>query len=211
MAIAGQSILLNANAPNFGAMYVMLDDFHHRAARRALRRRRSPRSSRRRSRTRSRTGWSTSSSAPPVDGLGTAGGFKIVVEDRGDLGPQELEDVADRIVASSHEPPHAQLLTGLFTSFRANTPWLYLDIDRDKAKLAGVSIAELFNTLQVYLARSTSTTSTASAAPGRSTCRARPTSASRSSDLKQLQVRNDARRDGAAGQRSPRSATSAAR
>ena len=45
----------------------------------------------------------------------------------------------------------ADALQGLFTSFRANTPWLYLDIDRDKAKLAGVSIAELFNTLQVYL------------------------------------------------------------
>ena len=43
------------------------------------------------------------------------------------------------------------MLQGLFTSFRANTPWLYLDIDRDKAKLAGVSISELFNTLQVYL------------------------------------------------------------
>ena len=54
---------------------------------------------------------------------------------------------------SSANPEAAirQSLSGLFTSFRANTPWLYLDIDRDKAKLAGVSIAELFNTLQVYL------------------------------------------------------------
>ena len=48
-------------------------------------------------------------------------------------------------------PDNSRLLQGLFTSFRANTPWLYLDIDRDKAKLAGVSISELFNTLQVYL------------------------------------------------------------
>ena len=89
--------------------------------------------------------------APPVDGLGTAGGFKMVVEDRGDLGSEELESVANAIVATSAEPPHSAFLTGLFTSFRANTPWLYLDIDRDRAKLAGVSIAELFNTLQVYL------------------------------------------------------------
>ena len=89
--------------------------------------------------------------APPVDGLGTAGGFKIVVEDRGDMGAQELEGVANRIVATAQEAPFAASLSGLFTSFRANTPWLYLDIDRDKAKLAGVSIAELFNTLQVYL------------------------------------------------------------
>src|SRR4029077_20383794 len=51
----------------------------------------------------------------------------------------------------SRSPENSKLLQGLFTSFRANTPWLYLDIDRDKAKLAGVSISELFNTLQVYL------------------------------------------------------------
>ena len=42
-------------------------------------------------------------------------------------------------------------LQGLFTSFRANTPWLFLDIDRSQAKMMGVSIGELFNTLQVYL------------------------------------------------------------
>ena len=86
--------------------------------------------------------------APPVDGLGTAGGFKIVIEDRGDLGSKEIETVANRVVAAGI----AELqLQGLFTSFRANTPWLFLDIDREKAKLLGVSIAELFNTLQVYL------------------------------------------------------------
>jgi multidrug efflux pump subunit AcrB len=87
-----------------------------------------------------------------VDGLGTAGGFKIVIEDRGDLGSEEIEAVANRIVANgSTDPVFRSKLQGLFTSFRANTPWLYLDIDREKAKLLGVSIAELFNTLQVYL------------------------------------------------------------
>jgi multidrug efflux pump len=89
--------------------------------------------------------------APPVDGLGTAGGFKLVIQDRGDLGFNEIDGAANRIVLHSQSPPHDQRLQGLFTSFRANTPWLYLDIDRDKAKMAGVSIAELFNTLQVYL------------------------------------------------------------
>ncbi|WP_165227238.1 efflux RND transporter permease subunit [Aquisphaera insulae] len=147
LAIAGQSILMNANAPNFGAMYVMLDDFHHRARS-------------------GHTGPAVAAhlqaslaeeikeglvnvfEAPPVDGLGTAGGFKIVVEDRGDLGSAELESVANRVVASGSAHP---MLQGLFTSFRADTPWLYLDVDREKAKLLGVSIGELFNTLQVYL------------------------------------------------------------
>ncbi len=150
LSIAGQSILMNANAPNFGAMYVMLDEFHHRALegltgpviadrlKFALE-------------SEIREGIVNVFEAPAVDGLGTAGGFKMVVEDRGDLGSEELEAVANRIVATSQEPPHAAFLTSLFTSFRANTPWLYLDIDRDRAKLAGVSISELFNTLQVYL------------------------------------------------------------
>ncbi len=150
LSIAGQSILMNANAPNFGAMYIMLDDFHHRAAeglsgpviadrlKAALQKE-------------IRDGMVNVFEAPPVDGLGTAGGFKMVIEDRGDLGSQEIESVANHIVATSNEPPYSDALAGLFTSFRANTPWLSLEIDRDRAKLAGVSIAELFNTLQVYL------------------------------------------------------------
>ena len=54
-------------------------------------------------------------------------------------------------IPSGPSPGYPEYLRGLFTSFRASTPWLYLDIDRDKAKLEGVSISELFNTLQVYL------------------------------------------------------------
>ena len=147
LAIAGQSILMNANAPNFGAMYVMLDDFHHRAAegqtgpliaarlQEALREQ-------------VHEGDVNVFDAPPVDGLGTAGGFKLVLEDRGDLGSRELEAVARRVVAAGTA---SSMLEGLFTSFRADTPWLFLDVDREKAKLLGVNISELFNTLQVYL------------------------------------------------------------
>jgi multidrug efflux pump subunit AcrB len=147
LSIAGQSILMNANAPNFGAMYVMLDDFRRRAheglsgpvmasrVQAALQ-------------DDVKDGLVNVFEAPPVDGLGTAGGFKIVVEDRGDLGSKEIETVANNVVAKGTEEAR---LKGVFTSFRANTPWLFLDIDREKAKLLGVSIAELFNTLQVYL------------------------------------------------------------
>jgi multidrug efflux pump subunit AcrB len=150
MAIAGQSILMNANAPNFGAMYVMLDEFHGRA-RKGLT---GPVIAKRLQATLENeitAGLVNVFEAPPVDGLGTAGGFKVVIQDRGDLGSNEIEHVANKIVADSLSPPHSQALQGLFTSFRANTPWLYLDINRDKAKFAGVSISELFNTLQVYL------------------------------------------------------------
>ena len=59
-----------------------------------------------------------------------------------------LQDVADKIVAEAATQRPAWRL---FTSFRANTPWLYLDIDRTEAKTMGVSMGEVFNTLQVYL------------------------------------------------------------
>ncbi len=56
--------------------------------------------------------------------------------------------LAERVVA---EASHTDGLQGLFTSFRANTPWLFLNIDRDKVNAMGVSMDEVFNTLQVYL------------------------------------------------------------
>ena len=85
-------------------MYVMLDEFHHRAARRADAARRSPTGSSRRFRTRSEDGLVNVFEAPPVEGLGTAGGFKIVVEDRGDLGSGDLQEVANQIVARGQRP-----------------------------------------------------------------------------------------------------------
>jgi multidrug efflux pump subunit AcrB len=147
VAIAGQSILLNASAPNFGSMYVMLDDFHHRTDRSlssdaiAARLQRVLQDA-------VPDGVVNIFGAPPLEGLGTAGGFKIVVEDRGDTGLEPLQDVAERVVRAGNQ---AEGLSDLFTSFRAHTPWLYLDIDREQAQAMGVSISEVFNTLQVYL------------------------------------------------------------
>ncbi len=167
VAIAGQSILLNANAPNFGAMYVMLDDFTTGSLPDSAAKR-SPRSCRSQFQRRDRRGMVNVFSAPPVDGLGTAGGFKIMIEDRGDRG----SILCKRWPTTSRSPAQTNPnLRDTFTSFRANTPWLYLDIDRTAAKVMGVSMGEVFNTLQVYSARCTSTISTSSAAPGRSTCR----------------------------------------
>jgi multidrug efflux pump subunit AcrB len=147
VAISGQSILLNANAPNFGAMYVMLDDFHHR---------RKPELSgdalaaelQSKLQAEIRGGVINVLGAPPLDGLGTAGGFKVMVEDRGNTGLDALQTVADDIVVASDKDPG---LENSFTSFRAKTPWLYLDIDRTAAKTKGVSMSDVFNTLQVYL------------------------------------------------------------
>ena len=147
VAIAGQSILLNANAPNFGAMYVMLDDFHERLqpslAGPALTER-----LQRELQEAIQEGRINVFEAPPVEGLGTAGGFKIIIEDRGDTGLEALQTVSEQIVSKGNTTTGLQ---GLYTSFRANTPWLYLDIDRAQAKTLGVPMNEIFSALQMYL------------------------------------------------------------
>src|SRR5262249_13856225 len=86
--------------------------------------------------------------APPIDGLGTTGGFKIMIEDRGNLGLDALQKVSDTIVDRANATPGLQ---GVSNVSRANTPWLYLDIDRTKCRALGVQLNDVFNTLQVYL------------------------------------------------------------
>jgi multidrug efflux pump len=147
VAIAGQSILLGANAPNFGAMYVMLDDFPLRT-KPALSGDAIAERLEAALRNTVHGGVVNIFPAPPVEGLGTAGGFKIIVADRGDNGMDTLQDVSEQVVQGGQSTLG---LEGLFTSFRANTPWLCLDIDRVQAKSLGVSMVELFSTLQVNL------------------------------------------------------------
>jgi len=147
VAIAGQSILLNANAPNFGAMYVMLDEFHHRVQE-GLTGDAVAAELQRKLQNAVKDGLINVFAAPPVDGLGTAGGFKIVIEDRGDSGAETLQGISEKVVAAGNQSPDLQ---DLFCSFRANSPWLYLDIDRSAAKRMGLNMADVFNTLQVYL------------------------------------------------------------
>jgi multidrug efflux pump len=147
VAISGQSILLNANAPNFGSMYVMLKEFEKRRkpdlAGPAIADRLT-----RLCQEQIQDGQVAVFGAPPVDGLGNAGGFKLMVEDRGNLGSGALQAVAQSIVDKGNATND---LAGLFTSYRAYTPWLYLDVDRTKARTLGVPMEEVFDALQVNL------------------------------------------------------------
>jgi hydrophobe/amphiphile efflux-1 (HAE1) family protein len=85
---------------------------------------------------------------PPVQGLGTSGGFKLLVQDRAGRGPKALQDATDSLVSASRE---RRDLTGVFTTYRASTPILFADIDRVKAQKLNVPLSNLFDTLQVYL------------------------------------------------------------
>jgi multidrug efflux pump len=86
---------------------------------------------------------------PAVRGLGSVGGFKIQIQDRAGADYEQLAAVVDRMVADGNKPGSG--LTGLFTTFRANTPQLYIDIDRAKAKTMNVALSDVFSTLQIYL------------------------------------------------------------
>ena len=86
--------------------------------------------------------------APPVEGIGNTGGFKMQIQDRGDATAEALQAVVDSVIQTGSAQPG---LVGLFSTFRANEPQLYVDVDRSKAKTQGVALSELFDTLQVYL------------------------------------------------------------
>ena len=130
-------------------MYVMLDDFHERAARRSCRPTRSPPRCKPSCRTRSRDGVVNVFGAPPVDGLGTAGGFKIMIEDRGDNGLDALQAVADDIVADGQR--HARPAAICSPASAPTRPGCTSTSTAPQAKTMGVSMTEVFNTLQVYL------------------------------------------------------------
>jgi multidrug efflux pump len=85
----------------------------------------------------------------PVHGLGTAGGFTMQIEDRsGSATPQQVQAATERVMAAARERPD---LRQLFTTFSANVPQLYVNIDRVKAEKQNVPVANVFQALQTYL------------------------------------------------------------
>ncbi|HET6764511.1 MAG TPA: efflux RND transporter permease subunit [Longimicrobiaceae bacterium] len=85
---------------------------------------------------------------PAVAGLGTVGGFKMQLEDRAGLGDAELYRAAQALIARGYQTPE---LAGLYSGFQINVPQLFADVDRDRVKQQGLELADVFQTLQVYL------------------------------------------------------------
>lgn len=85
---------------------------------------------------------------PPVQGLGTIGGFKLQIEDRAGLGYAALDEATKAFMGKAATAPE---IAGMFSSFQVNVPQLYADIDRTKARQLGVPVTEVFDTLQTYL------------------------------------------------------------
>jgi len=186
MAVAGQSFLMNANGSNFGSCFVILQDFPQRHSHekydeviaeklRVL------------FRDEIDEAIITVFRAPPIQGLGTAGGFKLEIEQRGYVDLEGLQTDSDELIAKASQDPH---LVGLFTLFRADTPQLYLNIDRTKCESLGVDVQDVFDTLQVYMGGYFANLFNKFGRTWQVNLMAEPFYRTRAADLQQLQVRN---------------------
>ncbi|MFA9218819.1 MAG: efflux RND transporter permease subunit [Sphingomonadaceae bacterium] len=85
---------------------------------------------------------------PPVNGLGTTGGFKLMIEDRDNLGYDALFKAVQAVQMKAWANPK---LAGVFSGYQINVPQLYADVDRAKAKQLGVPLQTIYQTLQINL------------------------------------------------------------
>ncbi len=146
VAVAGLDGASFSNAPNAATMFLALDDFDVRSKN-------------------NETGDSILAeirqrfasideanvlviAPPPVRGIGTGGGFKMMVQDRANAGPKALEAAT---MAMMIEANKTEGLTSVFSLFNTGTPRIYADIDREKAQQLGVAPESVFSTLQTYL------------------------------------------------------------
>ncbi|MBL8535252.1 MAG: efflux RND transporter permease subunit [Betaproteobacteria bacterium] len=85
---------------------------------------------------------------PAVEGLGTIGGFRLQLEDRGNVGFAALAESLQMAVGKAYQTP---ALAGVFSSYTINVPQIFADVDREKAKRMGVALNDIFDTLQINL------------------------------------------------------------
>jgi multidrug efflux pump len=186
--VPGYSILTGTNITNVGGMFIILEPFEERknnpdrsatAIERKLRR----------SLLAVQEAQVVVFGAPPVDGLGNTGGFKLQVQDKGDIGFDGLEAAVANLSQAGNAQPG---LVGLFSSFRANQPQLYIDVDRTKAKSLGLDLNQVFNTLQIYLGSAYVNDFTRFGRNWQVNVQADAAFRARPSDIGKLKVRNNA-------------------
>jgi multidrug efflux pump subunit AcrB len=148
ISVPGYSIVLGTNLTNIGGMFVILEPFEKRKGDDSVS---APAvmAQLRASYKEVQEAKVAVFGAPPVDGLGSTGGFKLQVQDRGGSGPQALDGAVQELAAQGNAQ-HGRL-TGLFSSFTANQPQVYLEVDRVKVKSMQVDLDQVFSTLQAYL------------------------------------------------------------
>jgi multidrug efflux pump subunit AcrB len=144
-SIVGQSFALNATGSNFGSMFINLRPYAER---------RTPDMSAGAIVGRLQAQFDKIPDAiiqvfppPPVRGVGRAGGFAFVVEDRGDLGPVALQQQVDNLIFKSMSDPR---LMRLYTAYRANVPQLHVQPNSRECEARGVKVDDVNNTLVIF-------------------------------------------------------------
>ena len=147
ISVTGYSLVTSTNLPNSGGMFVLLEPFARRKIDPSLHATAIAGTLRRKFAAIAEAQVVTFG-APAVEGMGTTGGFKLQVRDRASRGPEALEAAVTNLVEAAAVQPG---LVGIFSGFRASQPQVFVDVDRAKAKAQGVDLADINQTLQIYL------------------------------------------------------------
>ncbi|MDP1666538.1 MAG: efflux RND transporter permease subunit [Methylobacter sp.] len=146
-AYAGFSILSGSSQSNVATMFARLDDFDQRAGHPELHADAVIKNLQQRL-AQIEGAHIAVFAPPPIRGMSSVGGFKLQVQDRTNAGIEALQDTVNEMIAKGNQQPG---LAGLFTTFRASVPQLFLDVDRTRAKSMDVPLKDVFDTLQIYL------------------------------------------------------------
>jgi len=185
-AIAGNSFVLSAYGSNFGSMFVILDGFDMR---------RSPKLSADAVAAELRKKFAAASpgaqvnvfGAPAVPRLGRAGGFRIMIEDRSDVGPDVLQGQTTNFIDAANQQKQ---LVGLFTVFKTNSPQLYLDVDRGACAIRGLDLGDVYATLQGSMGSRYTNDFNRFGRTWQVNVQAAPSARDKLDDVKRLKVRN---------------------
>jgi multidrug efflux pump len=147
ISVPGYSILTGTNISNVGGMFVILKPFEERKGKPERTAPAVAKKLREVYRKKILAANVAVFGAPPIDGLGSTGGFKLQVQDRTALGPRSLEGGVATLASAGNSQPG---LVGLFSSYSANQPQYLVPVDREMAMARDVSLTELYDTLGVY-------------------------------------------------------------
>ena len=184
--IVGFSGATFTNAPNSGALFLVLDPYDkraHRAGQSAA----AIQAELKRRLDGIQDAFIAVALPPPVRGIGTAGGFRMMVEDRAGRGAVALREAADALVARARATAG---VAQVFTLFETSTPQVYLDIDRTKAQLLGINVQDVFNALQIFIGTSYVNDFNLFGRSFRVMAQARDEDRQRTSDVLKIRVRN---------------------
>lgn len=146
VAFSGFSMLDGANRPSSGANFITLTDWDQRKAPELQAHAIQKSLSQKYEKIPEAQIWLLN--PPAIQGLGTVGGFEFWIESRGDAQMEKLEEVVKAFIAKANKRPELQ---GVMSTIQANNMQLFVDLDRYKARALGVSIADVFQSLQVLM------------------------------------------------------------